>query len=131
MKQVNIKAKNFLVVLAVPLILLSGCKKDFLERPPTDAIVDANFYKTDEQLAAATALLYNRVWFDYNENPSFSLGDVRAGTAFRGYNERGNVEFNTTEITPENRRAWSSLFTVVGQSNLVIANVNRYAGPDV
>jgi starch-binding outer membrane protein, SusD/RagB family len=131
MKLADIKTKHLLIALAVPAILLSGCKKDFLERPPTDAIVDANFYKTDEQLAAATALLYNKVWFDYNENPSFSLGDVRAGTAFRGYNERGNVEFNTTDLTPENRRAWSSLFTIIGQSNLAIANVNRYAGAAV
>lgn len=131
MKQVNIKAKKYLVGVFAAAFILSGCKKDFLEKPPTDAIVDANFYKTDEQLAAATALLYNRVWFDFNENPNFSLGDVRAGTAFRAYNERGNVEFNTTEITPENRRAWSSLFTAVGQSNLAIANINRYAGAEV
>src|SRR5919112_1212519 len=113
MKQVNIKPNNLLIALVLPVIILAGCKKEFLERPPTDAIVDANFYKTDEQIAAATALLYNRVWFDYNENPAFSLGDVRAGTAFRGYNERGNVEFNTTDLTPENRRAWSALFTIV------------------
>lgn len=122
------KLINKMLGLLVPVVLLGGCKKDFLERPPTDAIVDASFYKTDEQLAAATSLLYNKVWFDYNENPAFSLGDIRAGTAFRGYNERANVEFNTTDITPENRRAWQSLFTVVGQSNLVIANVNRYGG---
>ena len=117
--------------LAVSLISLSGCKKDFLERPPTDAIVDANFYKTEDQLKAASALLYNKVWFDYNENPAFSIGDIRAGTAFRGYNERANVEFATNDLTPENRRAWQALFTVVGQSNLLITNVNRYAGAEV
>lgn len=111
--------------------LLAGCKEDFLERPPTDAIVDANFYKTDAQLSAATSLLYNKVWFDFNENPNLSFGDLRAGSAFRAYNERANVEFSTTDITPENRRAWSSLFVVIGQSNLVIANVGRYAGPSV
>ncbi|HVG41023.1 MAG TPA: RagB/SusD family nutrient uptake outer membrane protein [Chitinophagaceae bacterium] len=130
MTKITIKIK-YLVGLFLPIMMLSSCKKDFLERPPTDAIVDANFYKTDEQLAAATSLLYNRVWFDFNENPNFSFGDIRAGTAFRGYNERGNVEFNTTDITPENRRAWSSLFTVVGQSNLVITNIGRYAGAGV
>jgi hypothetical protein len=132
MKMINIKfGLKHLTGLVLPLVFLAGCKRDFLERPPTDAIVDANFYKTNDQLSAATALLYNKVWFDYNENPAFSIGDIRAGTAFRGYNERANVEFNTTDITPENRRAWQSLFTVVGQSNLVIANVNRYAGASV
>ncbi|MGB8193188.1 MAG: RagB/SusD family nutrient uptake outer membrane protein, partial [Chitinophagaceae bacterium] len=131
MTKINMKSIIYSFSLVLSILLVFSCKKKFLERPPTDAIVDANFYKTDEQLAAATSLLYNKVWFDYNENPAFSFGDIRAGTAFRGYNERGNVEFNTTDITPENRRAWSSLFTVVGQSNLAIANINRYAGTGV
>ncbi len=77
-----------MTALALTIFVLSGCKKNFLEKPPTDAIVDANFYKSDEQLAAATSLLYTKVWFDFNENPNFSLGDIRAGTAFRGYNEQ-------------------------------------------
>lgn len=131
MKKFKINTKHYLLVLMMPMVFFTSCKKDFLERPPTDAIVDANFYKTDEQLAAATSLLYNKVWYDFNENPNFSIGDIRAGTAFRGYNERSNVEFNTTDITPENRRAWQSLYTVIGQSNLVIANVGRYAGAGV
>lgn len=131
MKHNNIKIINYLIGFFAAVFFLAACKKDFLEKPPTDAIVDANFYKTDEQLAAASALLYNRVWFDFNENPNFSFGDIRGGTAFRGYNERANVEFSTTDITPENRRAWSALFVVVGQSNLLIANVNRYAGSAV
>ncbi|HEY0042000.1 MAG TPA: RagB/SusD family nutrient uptake outer membrane protein [Flavisolibacter sp.] len=131
MRTIKINSIKFILGLILPIAFLASCKKSFLERPPTDAIVDANFYKTDEQLSAATALLYNKVWFDFNENPNFSFGDIRAGTAFRGYNERGNVEFNTTDITPENRRAWSSLFVVVGQSNMVISNINRYGGAEV
>ena len=94
------------MVYLLPVIVLSGCKKDFLERPPTDAIVDANFYKTDEQVLAGTASLYSKVWFDYNDKAYFNLGDFRAGTAFSAYNERGNVLFNTTDITPENDAAW-------------------------
>lgn len=124
MKKFTIKGISLFILAAS---FFAGCKKSFLERPPTDAIVDANFYKTDEQLLAASSLLYNKVWFDYNENPAFSFGDIRAGTAFRGYNERNNVEFATNDLTPENRRAWSSLFVVVGQSNLLITNINRYA----
>lgn len=129
MKIINIK--TLFTGFALSAVFLTGCKKDFLERPPSDALVDANFYKTDEQLAAASAGLYSKVWFDFNENPNFSIGDIRAGTAFRGYNERANVEFSTNDLTPENRRAWASFYTVIGQSNLLIANVNRYAGAEV
>lgn len=64
----------------LPVLIFSGCSKSFLEKPPIDAIVDANFYKTNDQVLAATALLYSKVWFDYNDKASYNLGDFRAGT---------------------------------------------------
>ncbi len=126
----NIKQKYFWIAALLPVLLL-GCKKTFLERPPTDAIVDASFYKTDEQVLAGTALLYSQVWFDYNDKASYNLGDFRAGTASSAYNDRGNVLFNTTGNTPENGTSWRSFFIVVGQSNLAIENINKYAGAGV
>jgi starch-binding outer membrane protein, SusD/RagB family len=132
MKKINISSINFVVGLFISIMILSvGCKKSFLERPPTDAVVDASFYQTDEQVLAATSLLYSKVWFDYNDKASFNLGDFRSGTAFSAYNDRGNVLFNTTDITPENGDAWRSFFIVVGQSNLAINNINKYAGAAV
>jgi len=120
-----------LLRLVIPFLVLSGCKKDFLAKPPTDSIVDASFYKTDEQVLAGTDLLYSKVWFDYNDKASYNLGDFRSGTTYSAYNDRGNVLFNTTELTPENDAAWRSFFVVVGQSNLAIHNINTYAGPGV
>ncbi|MCF1716694.1 RagB/SusD family nutrient uptake outer membrane protein [Flavihumibacter sp. RY-1] len=128
MKRIHFVLYSFLLMLVVGL---SACSKDFLERPPTDAIVDGSFYQTDEQVLAATSLLYSRVWFDYNDKASYNLGDFRAGTAYSAWNDRGNVLFNTTGNTPENGTAWRSFFIVVGQSNLAIENINRYAGAGV
>jgi len=127
----NFKNINYWNLLLVPVLLLAACKKDFLERTPTDSIVDANFYKTDAQVLAGTALLYSRVWFDYNDKASYNLGDFRAGTAFSAYNDRGNVLFNTTGDNPENGAAWRAFFVVVSQSNMAIQNINRYAGESV
>jgi len=128
MKRIHSVLYSLLLLLIVGL---SACSKDFLERPPTDAIVDGSFYQTDEQVLAATSLLYSRVWFDYNDKASYNLGDFRAGTAYSAWNDRGNVLFNTTGNTPENGTAWRSFFIVVGQSNLAIENINRYAGAGV
>lgn len=128
MKRIHSVLYSLLLLLVVGL---SACSKDFLERPPTDAIVDGSFYQTDEQVLAATSLLYSRVWFDYNDKASYNLGDFRAGTAYSAWNDRGNVLFNTTGNTPENGTAWRSFFIVVGQSNLAIENINRYAGAGV
>ncbi len=117
--------------LLLATVIICSCSKNFLEKPPTDSIVDASFYKTDEQVLAGTGLLYSKVWFDYNDKASYNLGDFRAGTAFSAYNDRGNVLFNTTGNTPENGSAWRSFFIVVGQSNLAIQNINKYAGDGV
>lgn len=118
-------------LVLISIILLSACKKEFLTRTPTDSIVDANFYQTDDQVLASTALLYSRVWFDYNDKASYNLGDFRAGTAYSAYNSRGNVLFNTTGDNEDNAAAWRAFFIVVGQSNLAIQNINTYAGAAV
>lgn len=119
------------IAVLIPVFILSACSEDFLEKPPKDAIVDASFYKSDDQVLASTALLYSKVWFDYNDKASYNLGDFRAGTAFSAWNDRGNVLFNTTGNTPENGASWRSFFIVVGQSNLAISNINQYAGSAV
>ena len=129
MKKTTYSFNRYIVLLMV--IAASACSKKFLERPPTDAIVDVNFYQTDEQVIAGTQLLYSKVWFDYNDKASYNLGDFRAGTAFSAWNDRGNVLFNTTGNTPENGTAWRSFFIVVGQSNLAIQNIEKYSGPAV
>jgi len=128
----NIQNIKSLLLLSLPVLLIAtGCKKEFLERPPTDSIVSAGFYKTDEQVMAGTALLYSKVWFDYNDKAMYNLGDFRAGTAFSAWNDRGNVMFNTTGDNANNGEAWRSFFIVVGQANLTMYNINQYAGDGV
>lgn len=117
--------------LMFSLAIFTACQKEFLERPPTDTVVDGSFFQSDEQVLASTALLYNQVWFDYNDKASYNLGDFRGGTAYSAYNDLENVQFNTTGNTPDNGAAWRAFFIVVAQSNLAIANINRYASPEV
>ena len=121
----------FLIVLMVAGIVFTDCKKSFLEKPPLSSVVDANFYKTDDQVKAATSLLYSQVWFDYNDKAMYNLGDFRGGSAFSAWNDRGNVLFNTTGDNGENGASWRAFFNVVAQSNLAIYNINRYAGEGV
>lgn len=119
------------LVVALTLTFATGCKKSFLEKPPESEIVDVNFYKTDNQVLAATALLYSKVWFDYNDKAMYNLGDFRGGTAFSAWNDRGNVLFNTTGDNGENGASWRAFFSVVAQANLFIYNMNNYGGEAV
>ncbi len=129
MKKIN--GIHYCLALMLALAAFTGCKKSFLEKPPLSEIVDVNFYKTNEQVLAASALLYSKVWFDYNDKAMYNLGDFRGGTAFSAWNDRGNVLFNTTGDNGENGASWRAFFTVVAQSNLLIYNLNTYGGPDV
>lgn len=125
------KNKHLILGAMMAFAVVTACSDDFLDRPPKDTLVDANFFRTDEQVLAGSALLYNSVWFDYNDKSSYNLGDFRGGTLYRAWNDRDNVEFNTTANSPRNGEAWRSFFNVVGQSNTLIQNVNRYAGESV
>jgi starch-binding outer membrane protein, SusD/RagB family len=120
----------YTIGMIVP-VLLSSCSDNFLDRPPQDRLTAETFYKNDEQVLASTALLYNNVWFDYNDKASYNLGDFRGGTAYSAWNDRTNVEFNTTGDTGENGAAWRAFFNVVGQSNLTIQNIQKNAGVEV
>lgn len=120
-----------LLGLAFPIVMMTSCKKNFLERPPQDSVVDASFYQNDEQVLAGTASLYNRVWFEYNDKAYYNIGDFRAGTAYSAWNDRGNVMFNTTAENGENNASWRAFFNVVAQSNMAIYNINKYAGEGV
>ncbi|MEB2775451.1 RagB/SusD family nutrient uptake outer membrane protein [Algoriphagus sp. D3-2-R+10] len=121
------------LVLGATLLLggMVGCSEDFLDRPPLDAIVDANFYKSDDQILAASAPLYNIVWFAYNDKASHGIGDARGGTLTSGSYQLENVRFNTTGETAENGGSWRAFYNVVAQSNSLINNIDAYAGEDV
>lgn len=124
---------NKIVGLILIVSVLVSCKKSFLERPPVDSITDAKFYKTDEQVLAASASLYNRVWFSYNDQASFALGDVRGGS-FQypwGGNFRAHVLLSTTADNPHLLQTWNAFFAVVAQSNLFIYNIERYGGAEI
>ena len=63
------------IVLIVITALVTACSDEFLEQPVQDTIVSDNFYKTDDQLLTATAALYGRPWFYYNDKFRWAMGD--------------------------------------------------------
>lgn len=122
---------NIILVLLALYGVLSGCSEDFLERPPQDALVDANFYKNDEQVLSGTAPLYSSVWKDYVDKANWKLGDVRGGTVFDAWGNQDAVQFNITDVSEPNEQAYRTFYIVIGQANLIINNINTYAGDEV
>lgn len=124
------KKISFLISLVVPVLFL-GCSKDFLDRPPLDRIVDANYYQTSDEVIMGTANLYNVVWWDYNDQASFALGDARGGALYSGSNWRSQFQFTSTSVEPEIAKAWKSFYNIVGQANTIIKNINTYASSEI
>ena len=89
----KIKILSSLVLMAG---ILTGCSDSFLDRTPEGSYTDANFYASDEALEAATAPLYNRAWFDYNQRAIVPIGSGRANDM---YSPWGNPEFTTFQVT--------------------------------
>lgn len=129
----NLKMKNINILFAAltTTVMLTGCSEDFLNKPPQDRLVDANFYKTDEQLLAGTAPLYSAAWKTYVDKANFKLGDIRGGTVYRAWGDRDAVEFNITDVSEPNEQAYQAFFVIIGQANLAINNINTYAGAEV
>ena len=58
-------------MLAVALAF-AGCS-DFLDSEDNSNIAGDNFYQTEDDFRAATAPLYNKVWFDFNDKFYYGL----------------------------------------------------------
>src|SRR5919112_4200734 len=111
--------------------LFTSCQEDFLDRPPLSQITDVEYYKTTDQVLMATAPLYSGVWFGYNDKAAVGIGDGRGGTFFSPSYEMEHVRLASTATQESVNGAWQSFFNIVGQSNAVINNVQKYAAPAV
>ena len=61
-------------------LLFTGCS-DFLDSEDNSSISGDSFYQTEEDCRAATAPLYSKVWFHFNDKFYYGMGDGRAGTS--------------------------------------------------
>ena len=97
-------------MLAVALAF-TGCS-DFLDSKDNSNIAGDNFYQTEDDFRAATAPLYNKVWFDFNDKFYYGLGD---GRGFNLCATTSNyiypfADLTETGLTGPLVSAWGSLY---------------------
>ncbi len=116
--------KNIWMLIALSgFMMMAGCKKSFLDRPPIDQLTNGNFYKTDEELMAGTAPLYNIVWFDYNDKAFLAFGEARGGDLES--NDRTPYTHFAVSATDQNTllAGYKSFYKIVSQSNITMSNI--------
>ena len=126
--------KYIISATVIGFVTMTGCKKDFFNRPPENAIAIDNFYKTDAQVASSTLNLYNSPWFNYCAKPGWAVCEMTGGNG-RSYSsdvtDFGNLNGAVTNLNSQNDAAWSSLWTVVAQANALINLMPPRAGAGV
>lgn len=120
--------KYILYISCLTAFMAGGCKKDFLTNPPIDQVTSDNFYKTDEEVKAGTAALYNIVWFDYNDKAFLAFGEARGGN-LNSNDRTAYIQFSSSS-TDQNTLlpGYKSFYKIVAQSNLTMANIQNAVG---
>jgi hypothetical protein len=123
----NYKNKKCLAGMLLALLVLAGCKKSFFDGTPTGQYTVDNYFTSTAEVQAATAALYGAPWYNFNCTYSMSIGDVYAGNSIGDANA-AMIQFQNMNVTQSNEylyKGWASLYTVVGQANAIINNVNK------
>jgi len=119
------KIKKILTIMAIAGLGISSCDDGFLEVSSNDTITLDNFFTSESDLRVATAGLYGKVWFDFNDKFYYALGDGRANNIFAPYSDYVYpfTNFTETSLTGPLVSAWGSFYNVIGQANNTINNI--------
>ncbi len=121
--------KYLLLLIGVSYFLvMQGCKKSFLERPPISQVTTGNFYSNDEEVMAATGPLYNIVWFDYNDKAFMAFGEARGGNLKS--NDRTPYTHFAVSATDQSTLlpGYKSFYKIISQSNIAMTSIKNSSG---
>lgn len=124
--------KIFQLICAICVVIgLVSCGEDFLDRTPEDKYEENNFYASNAALDAATAPLYTRAWFDYNNGSIIYIGSQRAGESFSPWGEPEWGTFQVTALHSGLVNTWKGFYGVITMANSVISSVKTKCGNSV
>ena len=120
--------------LLIAATFLTGCKKEFLDRPPLSQISADNFYQTTNDLRLATAALYGgKPWGEWNYNCYLPVGEVLGGNMALGY-WGDAVQLHTFSVTGQNgimAANWSGMYKVIAHCNVTINAIQQKASASI
>jgi hypothetical protein len=119
------KASINSLLLLLGVVFLPACKDEFLDRPPIDQITSGNFYKTDAEVMAGTAPLYNIVWFDFNDKAFMAFQEARAGN-LQSNDRNAYIEFRPSATDANTLLpGYKSFYKIIAQSNLAYTAIKN------
>jgi starch-binding outer membrane protein, SusD/RagB family len=134
--------KNIFKILFMAFfaIAVSSCSKFLDLKPVSDGIAvenqssDSVYYKSANEAEAALAGVYAGFRNEYFELDYFVNGDAQSDDTYAGADNPANFQIDEYTIDATNSnvsRDWAYLYSIIGQANTVINNVNAVTDPDL
>lgn len=117
--------KKYTIALSTfAMIMVTGCKKEYFNRPPLSQITLDNYYQTAAQVNAGTAVLYSAPWFGYCGKGGWAITELSGGNGRTYSSDIINFQdFSVTNTNFEISAVWNSLYIEVAQANALINNL--------
>ncbi|MGK7392342.1 MAG: RagB/SusD family nutrient uptake outer membrane protein [Candidatus Cyclobacteriaceae bacterium M2_1C_046] len=126
---------NYILKFILVLLISFGCTEEFIEPEPKAAVLESNYYQTDEQLFKALISAYDPLQWTFVEGQWTSavmLGEIRSDNANAGGDPtdadqpgwQAIDDFLSSSLTEQSLSFWKRGWWGVYRANLVIANSN-------
>ena len=115
-----------IICLGTALLTFSACENWLDVQSESQTTLDT-FFQSEDDCRNSTSPLYNKVWFDFNNNFGFGFMDGRANNVFGPWSAYiyPYVCLTETTSTANLYSAWQSLFVIVTQSDYTLNNLDR------
>jgi starch-binding outer membrane protein, SusD/RagB family len=107
---------------------LNACSDEFLDFVPIDQATVGSWYRNADEIRQATASMYGRPWFSFNDVFGWAAGDLLAGDMHHNWDQEGQFFYlsyneNNTHIAA----GWQGLYDVISFANLIIDDMPAIA----
>lgn len=118
--------------VALTMLILAGCSKDFIDQKPTSVVTELTYYKTVAELESGLVAAYARLWdrtgglWAFQES-LWSIGDVGSDDAEKGgENETDNAPLGDISFSRQAATnlsvgyMWTNSYLIIARCNQVI-----------
>jgi hypothetical protein len=126
--------KYYILLLFVAMMFVTGCQK--LTEDPKGTLSPGTYFKTQSDLDASVASIYERYAHDYNYGfttrmtSCFGSDDLTTDPALNKGDMREFDELNGSSTTGSYGQQWTGMWSGIYQANNVIANYQKVNSTD-
>jgi hypothetical protein len=130
--------KSVLYILSIGILLLSACKKKFLDLVPESSVTSGNFYQTESQFNQALVGAYQTVRNVKGSLSAWAMGDFRSDNTHYKYNpgNRGSFFLESIDLFLDDQfntvteSKYNESYVGISRANTIIDRLSKSALPE-